>query len=706
MKTKLIISIMLLMIFISINVSAVTDTINAWERKHPYNVGGISYSVEFLYGSSGGPNTCGFWVTIGDTSYSQVSNSERDRVKPNGGAIAQGETYDLINLPLTFYLNVCGDPATFTLTYNEGGGGGEECNTHWSWKCENDIIYWYDACGNKEDIWKDCTNLDQVCDDGDISGECKAPCQPVHNYLGCFDGNVYWFNGCNEPKEQYEYCSAGTTCRNNQCVEHCISHSWKSCYQGDAWWRDSCNNYEEIAEECEPNERCYDITDECIPLCNSHSYKVCVQTALYWYDSCGYREEEVERCSYPGEMCTIEGCIPNTHCGDNICNYGETCMTCNKDCEICDYGNNFCGDGQCNENETCNSCSSDCGICAENQCDSNEDCNNDEMCHIGECKKNLCLPKEHIVNHECVQRETCTSNNDCEGDESCETGGFCEGLNCGPCTFISNHQCIDYECCSDSDCGGSTTCNTEVHACVEKSECQEVLINGGSNTKADILFVGDGYHSYEELKEDVLKLIDYGGNNGYEGLMSVEPFQSYKNRFNIWMLETGEDIPYVWNEWLEQYEPDLSTALSIATKCTSADYYIVISKENYRSYCYSGMPGGISFNSIGDEITYRDGRLILHEFGHGFARLADEYVEPDFGNRSREPNCAPNVQIATEWWGDLVGSEGVGYFEGCSYVESNIRPTKNSIMRSQTVLKDDYGPVNERKIKEVLSNYA
>ena len=100
------------------------------------------------------------------------------------------------------------------------------------------------------------------------------------------------------------------------------------------------------------------------------------------------------------------------------------------------------------------------------------------------------------------------------------------------------------------------------------------------------------------------------------------------------------------------------------------------------------------------------GRLILHEFGHGFAHLADEYSEERKPKRPVEPNCAPDIQTARNWWGDLEGKDGVGYFKGCSYVLENIRPTKNSIMFQHWILKDSYYPVNERKILEVLNKYS
>ena len=163
------------------------------------------------------------------------------------------------------------------------------------------------------------------------------------------------------------------------------------------------------------------------------------------------------------------------------------------------------------------------------------------------------------------------------------------------------------------------------------------------------------------------------------------------------MIKADDKINY------QDSKPNYKDAVSIASKCTSADYTLVISKNNYRSYCYFGTP---CFNSVGNSLSKDTGRLILHEFGHGFAYLADEYSEDGKPKSPREPNCAPDIETAKKWWGNLEGNNGVSYFQGCSYVNSNIRPTENSIMFKHWILKDTYYPVNERKILEVLNKYS
>ncbi|MEK6833097.1 MAG: hypothetical protein AABY32_03545 [Nanoarchaeota archaeon] len=313
---------------------------------------------------------------------------------------------------------------------------------------------------------------------------------------------------------------------------------------------------------------------------------------------------------------------------------------------------------------------------------------------LGEAK--ACVPEKTFADGNIIKK--CNKEGTAlELFKTCENGIVGDeevGFKCRKSNLLNKLK--KNQCDNDAQCGDFAYCNLDLNLCIQKSECVKILDNGDSNKKIDIAFVGDGYFNNDELKADILKLVDYNGNNDYNGLMSVEPFKSNKNKFNIWMIKADDKINY------ENSKPNYKDTVSIASKCTSTDYTLVISKSNYRSYCYFGTP---CFNSVGTPLTKEAGRLILHEFGHGFARLADEYVESALGNRPTSPNCAPDIETAKKWWGNLEGNNGVAYFQGCSYVNSNIRPTENSIMFKHWILKDTYYPVNERKILEVLNKY-
>ena len=91
----------------------------------------------------------------------------------------------------------------------------------------------------------------------------------------------------------------------------------------------------------------------------------------------------------------------------------------------------------------------------------------------------------------------------------------------------------------------------------------------------------------------------------------------------------------------------------------------------------------------------RSAYVALHELGHSFAGLADEY---DYGtcNNSTEPS-APNVTINTDnstvKWIHWFDDPNVGMFEGGKYCKTGVwRPTETSIMRN---LGQPFYPVNQ-----------
>jgi hypothetical protein len=290
--------------------------------------------------------------------------------------------------------------------------------------------------------------------------------------------------------------------------------------------------------------------------------------------------------------------------------------------------------------------------------------------------------------------------------ETCQYGVIDDGhggFNCAPAPTPPSQQTTNItelkgRCTVDSDCDVNSYCNSELHVCVYKSGCLTVLNQGDSGDKVDVVFVGDGYFDNSELKNDALYIIDYDGNDGGNGLMSVEPFNTNRNKFNFWMIKAGDTISLLEdNGWKFV---DRSKALEVASQCTMADQVIVLSKDSFRSYAFGG--GGEAYLSLTSRSRSEWGRLFLHEFGHSFGSLADEYVEPSLGDRPHQPNCAPDMTTAQSWWG---GISGTGFYQGCSYAEDNYRPTFNSIMRAHWIIKDDYGPVNRLALSKLLGKY-
>jgi len=260
----------------------------------------------------------------------------------------------------------------------------------------------------------------------------------------------------------------------------------------------------------------------------------------------------------------------------------------------------------------------------------------------------------------------------------------------------------------------------------------EVMISGEPAKKVDIVFIPDGYTS-EEM--DKFKL-DCNRFAGY--LFRSMPFKENKDKFNIWGImapseDSGTDIPAK-NIWVNTsvgtafYTFDLERYLmtrankELRTLASYAPYdqiYIMVNSSKYGGgSIYNLYSVCVSNNRYSDYI-------FVHEFGHGFASLGDEYstsdvTYEDFYSADVEP-LDPNLTTLVNFeskWKDLV-EEGtpiptpnteeyknkVGVFEGGGYMKKGIfRPTENCTMKSISV--DNFCPVCKRAIQKMIDFYT
>ena len=190
-------------------------------------------------------------------------------------------------------------------------------------------------------------------------------------------------------------------------------------------------------------------------------------------------------------------------------------------------------------------------------------------------------------------------------------------------------------CTAEGSCD-TATCNTQLNLCVQESEGCSLLLGTNNTNSIDILFIVEGMKRTEAI-HTVNNML---GTQDIQGLLTTKPFNENRESFNIWFAE---------KEKSSTKTPDRKETKIVAGTCPQADKTITISKQNFRSYCYFSGDCYLSITTKPKEFW---GRLLLHEFGHGFGGLADEYVEEELGNKPRSPNCAPDEKTAKEWWGD------------------------------------------------------
>lgn len=199
------------------------------------------------------------------------------------------------------------------------------------------------------------------------------------------------------------------------------------------------------------------------------------------------------------------------------------------------------------------------------------------------------------------------------------------------------------------------------------------LDNGDPHIKADILIVGEGYAAADNQKfqDDLKRFTDV--------FFKAEPNKSYKDRFNIrGVLKPSEDSGID--------EPragiDKNTAVSATFNSMGSERYLLTEDNKalrdiaghapydalYIMVNHSRYGGGGIYNFY---CTYTSDNifseyLMVHEFGHSFFGLADEYYTSssaynDFypqGYEPAEPNITALLDPQNVKWKHLL-SEGI-----------------------------------------------
>jgi hypothetical protein len=199
---------------------------------------------------------------------------------------------------------------------------------------------------------------------------------------------------------------------------------------------------------------------------------------------------------------------------------------------------------------------------------------------------------------------------------------------------------------------------------------REVLNNGAPAEKVDVLVLGDGYAANEMTKfaKDVDEFVTT--------LFATEPFTSRKNEFNVWRIdvvspESGIDIPdlNIWkNNPLGTHYNTFGSARYVLTEenktlrdiAAAAPYDFLMILVNDSRY-----GGGGIFNLYATTYTHelvkgqewQSDYMTVHEFGHSFAGLGDEYYTSstgyiDFylpGVEPWEPNVTASSDRSVKW---------------------------------------------------------
>lgn len=259
----------------------------------------------------------------------------------------------------------------------------------------------------------------------------------------------------------------------------------------------------------------------------------------------------------------------------------------------------------------------------------------------------------------------------------------------------------------------------------------KIMNSGDPAVSVDLAFIAEGYKADEmdKFREDVRKIAGI--------LLAAPPFSEYKNRFNIWAVEavsaeSGTDIPgdriYVSTVMNSSfYTFDLDRYLTTQDIGSVNDYAALVPHDNIiiliNSTNYGG--GGIynyySCTTTGNPLS---AHVFVHELGHGFAGLADEYYTSTVAYENFypldvepwEPNITTLVDFDSKWKkminpGIPVPTPAeakynglVGLFEGGGYSAKGIyRPQMECTMKSNT--SNGFCEVCRKAVREMIEFY-
>jgi len=238
----------------------------------------------------------------------------------------------------------------------------------------------------------------------------------------------------------------------------------------------------------------------------------------------------------------------------------------------------------------------------------------------------------------------------------------------------------------------STGSKSLVKALDEKDaivDCTTVYYSGDSNRRLDIVFLADGYGTKDRFAEDVNSYV----NNVF---LATEPFKSNVEKVNFYRVDDDNELGCNDKDYLIC---DDFLVQQVAVNCPN-DYIFVLHDRN--KIIDAAQP--LRSSSIGNVAyinTADDEFVAIHEFGHIFAKLADEYVDDRFYTNfdaKETPNCDDNR--CKKW----AAVDGTGCFRGCT-TAAFFRATDNSIMKDFYKSRE-FGPVNEKVIKGSVEVYG
>jgi len=198
------------------------------------------------------------------------------------------------------------------------------CTSNYQERCLGNNLYWYDSCGNQQ-------NIAQYCSNGCYNNSCQNTYNDYgncayHAYKLCVGNSIYWYDSCGNQQDLYYNCSNGQTCQYGQCIalqprSNYVAHYRTSCYGISLYWYDSLGVFSGLYKNCADNNSCT------LDACSSNK---CSNTIKCDGSTCATNSTDYN--SY----CATMPAADQNNCGNGLCELSleETTANCPDDCKI------------------------------------------------------------------------------------------------------------------------------------------------------------------------------------------------------------------------------------------------------------------------------------------------------------------------------------------------------------------------------------
>jgi hypothetical protein len=234
------------------------------------------------------------------------------------------------------------------------------------------------------------------------------------------------------------------------------------------------------------------------------------------------------------------------------------------------------------------------------------------------------------------------------------------------------------------------------HLAAEVFPVSEIMINGEDESRINIVFLGDGYTD-DQMEDYIDDVEDVVGD-----LFNEPPYSNYINFFNVYAVEvpsneSGTDHPATASDcggysndsfYADTYFDssfDLygihrllyvqdNSAVYDALSDNTPQWDIIFVMVN--TTMYGGAGGSFAVFSR----HYDSNEIAIHEIGHSFAGLSDEYWA-GFQYAWENSNMTENPDEATLTWSSWLYDNGVGIYPYEYPGDEWYRPHQNCKMR-------------------------